>query len=174
MFGVSSQVVECNTVTTLLHHFRKQSFWRGPCPSTTGGQRGPKESCLYSDGQDPTKSRTKHHAEERTSTQPLLCLWWDRSLGSLCEVNIHRAVQQPCGINVSKNSFIESCVSPYRHGGEMVHNEVAGYDMRTKNIEHDGGGIVCGISVFDTPLLIWTLALVSGGPDVLHVFLHVS
>ncbi len=45
-------------------------------------------------------------------------------------------------------------MSPYRHGGEMVLNDVAGHMMRTKSIEHDDAGMINGVTVFDNPLLI--------------------
>ncbi|XP_070825419.1 glutathione synthetase-like [Chaetodon trifascialis] len=41
-----------------------------------------------------------------------------------------------------------------RHGRHMILNEVAGNLLKTKSNEHKDAGIVSGVSVFDTPLLI--------------------
>ncbi|CAK6955156.1 glutathione synthetase-like [Scomber scombrus] len=41
-----------------------------------------------------------------------------------------------------------------RHGGEMVLNEVCGYTLRTKNSENNDGGIIGGVTVFDSAFVI--------------------
>lgn len=97
--------------------------------------------------------------------------------GAYVRYSTHRDIQHECGINDTnkKESYKKTdclkriekvlcdvlcaCnhdapVTLYRHGGEMVLNEVCGDILRTKNIEHNDAGIIGGVTVFDNALLI--------------------
>ncbi|XP_047453377.1 glutathione synthetase-like isoform X2 [Mugil cephalus] len=46
------------------------------------------------------------------------------------------------------------CGAYVRHEGQMVMNEAVGPILRTKSVEHDDAGLIGGVTVFDTPLII--------------------
>lgn len=83
--------------------------------------------------------------------------------GAYVRYSIHSAMQHACDKMTKKqwqNRFLNEhgkTVFSYRHGEEMVLNEVPGHILRTKSIEHNDAGILAGVSVSDNPLISWRL-----------------